>query len=128
MKSVEWSLMIEAFWADDDVEWWSNVKLLFLKMRLLLIKRENRKDESSDKDVNVREVIVKCNTEEVQDRDEKKAMKSHETCKNEVERRVKEQSMISLSRMNKEIDVQVSANDNWSKDEIEIELMSITDR
>ena len=120
--------MIEAFWADDDVEWWSNVKLLFLKMRLLLIKRENRKDESSDKDVNVREVIVKCNTEEVQDRDEKKAMKSHETCKNEVERRVKEQSMISLSRMNKEIDVQVSANDNWSKDEIEIELMSITDR
>jgi len=62
------------------------VRLLFLKMRLLLIKRENKEDESSDEDVKMCEVIMKSNTEEVQDRDEKKAMKSHETCKNEVER------------------------------------------
>ncbi len=55
-------------------------------MRLLLIKKENRKDESSNKDVKIHEVIMKSNTEEVQDRDEKKVMKSHETCKNEVEK------------------------------------------
>ncbi len=43
--------MIEAFWADDDVKWWLNVRLLLLKMKLLLIKKENKEDESSNKDV-----------------------------------------------------------------------------
>ncbi len=128
IKSIEWSLMTEAFWADDDVKWWLNVKLLLLKMKLLLIKKENKEDESSDKDVKMCKVIMKSDTEEVQDWDEKKAMKSHKTCKNEVERWVKKRLMISSLRMNEEIDVQVSANDNWSKDEIKIELMSITDK
>ncbi len=50
--------MTEAFWADDDVEWWSNVRLLLLKMRLLLIKKENRENESSDEDVKMHEVIM----------------------------------------------------------------------
>ncbi len=97
-------------------------------MKLLLIKKENREDESLDEDVSMRKVIMKSDTEEVQDWDEKKAMKSHETCKNKVERWAKERSMISSSRMNEEIDVQISADDNWSKDEIEIELMSIADK
>ncbi len=103
--------MIVAFWADDDVEWWLNVKLLLLKMKLLLIKRENKENESSDEDVKMCKVIMKSNIEEVQDQDEKKAMKSYEMCKNEVERWVKEQSMISLLKMNEEIDIQVFAND-----------------
>ncbi len=58
MKSIKWLLMTEAFWADDDVEWWSNVRLLLLKMRLLLIKKENRENESSDEDVKMHEVIM----------------------------------------------------------------------
>lgn len=74
-------------------------------MRLLLIKKENRKDELSNKDVKIHEVIMKSNTEEVQDRDEKKVMKSHETCKNEVEKWMKKRSMIFSLRMNEEINV-----------------------
>ncbi len=128
MKSVEWSLMTEAFWADNDVEWWLNVKLLLLKMKLLLIKKENKKDESSDENVKMHEVIMKNDTEEVQDQDEKKTMKLHKMCKNEVEKWVKKWSMIFSLRMNEEIDIQVSANDNWNKDEIEIELMLIVDK
>jgi len=62
------------------------VKLLLLKIRLLLIKKENKEDESSDEDVKMHKVIMKSNTEEVQDQDEKKVMKSHEMCKNEVEK------------------------------------------
>ncbi len=57
--------MIVAFWADDDVEWWLNVKLLLLKMKLLLIKRENKENESSDEDVKMCKVIMKSNIEEV---------------------------------------------------------------
>ncbi len=55
-------------------------------MKLLLIKRKNKKDESSDEDVKMHEVIMKNDTEEVQDQDEKKVMKSHKMCKNEVEK------------------------------------------
>ncbi len=62
------------------------MKLLLLKIRLLLIKKENKEDESSDEDVKMHKVIMKSNTEEVQDQDEKKVMKSHEMCKNEVEK------------------------------------------
>ncbi len=86
MKSVEWLLMIETFWADDDVEWWLNVRLLFLKMRLLFIKKKNRENESSNEDVKMCKVIMKNDIKKVQDWDKKKAMKLHKMCKNEVER------------------------------------------
>ncbi len=82
-----------------------NVRLLLSKMKLLLIKRKNKKDESSDEDVKMHEVIMKNDTEEVQDQDEKKVMKSHKMCKNEVEKWVKKWSMIFSLRMNEEIDV-----------------------
>jgi len=36
-------------------------------MKLLLIKKENKEDESSDKDVKMCKVIMKSDTEEVQD-------------------------------------------------------------
>jgi len=36
-------------------------------MKLLLIKKENREDESLDEDVSMRKVIMKSDTEEVQD-------------------------------------------------------------
>jgi len=36
-------------------------------MRLLLIKKENKEDESSDEDVKMCKVILKNDTEEVQD-------------------------------------------------------------
>ncbi len=55
-------------------------------MKLLLIKKENKENESSDKDVKTCEVIMKSNTEKVQDQDEKKAIKSHKMCKNKVKR------------------------------------------
>jgi len=55
-------------------------------MKLLLIKKENKKDESSDENVKMHEVIMKNDTEEVQDQDEKKTMKLHKMCKNEVEK------------------------------------------
>ncbi len=74
-------------------------------MKLLLIKKENRKNESSDEDVKMCKVIMKNDIEEVQDQNEKKAMKSHEMCKNEVERWMKEWSMIFSSKINEEIDV-----------------------
>jgi len=44
-----------------------NVKLLLLKIKLLLIKKENKKDELLNKDVKMHEVIMKNNIEEVQD-------------------------------------------------------------
>ncbi len=97
--------MTEAFWADDDVEWWLNVRLLLLKMKLLLIKKENKENKSSNEDVKMCKVIMKSNIEEVQDQNEKKVMKSYEMCKNEVKRWVKEWLMISLLKMNEEINV-----------------------
>ena len=104
--------MTEAFWADDNIKWWSNVKLLLLKMKLLLIKKENKEDESLNEDVKMCKMIMKSNIKEVQDWDKKKAMKFYKTCKNKVERWVKEQLIISSSKMNEEINVQVFANDN----------------
>jgi len=38
-----------------------------LKIKLLLIKKENKKDELLNKDVKMHEVIMKNNIEEVQD-------------------------------------------------------------
>jgi len=55
-------------------------------MRLLLIKKKNKEDESSNEDVKMHEVIMKSDTEEVQDQDEKKVMKLHKIYKNKVEK------------------------------------------
>jgi len=55
-------------------------------MKLLLIKKENKENKSSNEDVKMCKVIMKSNIEEVQDQNEKKVMKSYEMCKNEVKR------------------------------------------